>query len=128
MGATAVVIDKNGNEKNSGDIDNGDKVKVTSVDGKITNYYTFGTLTSAGQIGNNSIEMYPNPTSDIINISGVKAGNRIQVYNSVGATIRDINVQNSVERISLRSQPNGIYMIVVSDNNKFVSRFKAIKQ
>jgi hypothetical protein len=72
--------------------------------------------------------MYPNPTSDVINVSGVKAGNRIQVYNSVGVNIRDIEVQNSIERISIRNQPVGIYMVIVSDNNKLISRFKAIKQ
>jgi hypothetical protein len=91
-------------------------------------YYNFGPLTSAPVVGDNGIEMYPNPTSDVINVSGVKAGNRIQVYNSVGVNIRDIEVQNSIERISLRNQPVGIYMVIVSDNNKLISRFKAIKQ
>jgi hypothetical protein len=76
----------------------------------------------------NDIQLYPNPTNGEINVSGLKAGYRIQVYNSVGAAIRDINVQSSIERISLRNQPAGMYMIVVSDNSKLLGRYKAMKQ
>jgi hypothetical protein len=46
----------------------------------------------------------------------------------VGVAIRDINVQNSIERISLRNQPAGMYMIVVSDNSNMLGRYKAMKQ
>jgi hypothetical protein len=127
-GATAMVVNKDGMDKTSGDIDNGDMVKVTSADGKIMVYYSFGQLVSALAINTEDIQLYPNPTNGEINVSGVKVGYRIQVYNSVGAIIRDINVQNSIERISLRNQPAGMYMVVVSDNNKMLGRYKALKQ
>jgi hypothetical protein len=127
-GATAVVVDKDGNAKPSGNIQRGDKVKVTSADGKIMVYYTFGQLVSNRSVNSNEIQLYPNPTNSDVNVSGLKAGYRIQVYNSVGAAIRDINVQNSIERISLGNQPAGMYMIVVSDNNKMLGRYKAMKQ
>ncbi len=127
-GATAMVVDKDGMDKMTGDIDRTDKVKVTSADGKIVVYYNFGTLTSVGAVNDDNIELYPNPTNGEINISGVKAGYRIQVYNSVGSVIRDLNVQSSIERISLKNQPAGMYMVVVSENNKLLGRFKAIKQ
>lgn len=128
QGASAVVVDKDGNLKTTGDINGGDMVKVTSADGKVIVYYTFGPLTAANNVDTAGIEVYPNPTKDMINVSGVKAGNRIQVYNSVGSIIRNVNVQNNIERISLGNQPTGIYMIVVSDNNNVVTRFKAVKQ
>jgi hypothetical protein len=35
MGATAVVVDASGNEKTSGDLDDGDMLKVTSADGQL---------------------------------------------------------------------------------------------
>jgi hypothetical protein len=127
-GATAYVVDKNGGVKTSGDIEGGDMVKVVSADGKMNVFYTFGPLTSADVLQANDIQLYPNPTNGEINVGGLKAGYRIQVYNSVGAAIRDINVQSSIERISLRNQPAGMYMIVVSDNNKMLGRYKAMKQ
>jgi hypothetical protein len=127
-GATAYVVDKDDAVKTTGDIDGSDMVKVVSADGKMNVYYTFGPLTSADVLQANDIQLYPNPTNGEINVSGLKAGYRVQVYNSVGAAIRDINVQSSIERISLRNQPAGMYMIVVSDNSKMLGRYKAMKQ
>ncbi len=128
LGASAVVVDKDGMVKNSGDIDRTDMVQVTSADGKIMVHYTFGTLTSTRTYESNGIDLYPNPTNGKINVSGVKAGNRIQVYNSVGAIIRDIKVQSSIETISLDNQPAGMYMIVISDQNKMLGRYKALRR
>jgi hypothetical protein len=127
FGATAVLLDKDGNEKTSGDIDRTDKVKVTSVDGKIEVMYSFGTLTATEILEANSIELYPNPTNDRLNISGVERGNRIQVFNSVGAVICDIRVESSIEEIPLQQAPAGLYMIVVSDKNRTIGKYKAIK-
>jgi len=127
-GATAIVVDKDGVPKTSGDLVGSDKVKVMSADGKLNVFYTFGPLTSANVLEANDIRLYPNPTNGEINVSGLKAGQRIQVYNSVGAVIRDINVQSSIERVSLRNQSAGMYMIVVSDNSKLLGRYKAMKQ
>lgn len=127
-GAKAMVVDKNGKEKTTGDIDGSDKVKVTSADGRVTVMYSFGPLTSADVVEGNSIKLYPNPTNGKINISGVEAGNRIQVYNSVGAIVRDVDVQRNIELISLDKEPSGMYMIVISNNNKTLGRYKAIKK
>jgi hypothetical protein len=128
QGATAVVVDENGNQKLNGDINGGDMVLVTSADGKMKVYYTFGPLTSSNVYESNGIDLYPNPTNGKINVSGVKAGDRIQVYNSVGAVIRDINVQSSIESVSLDNQPAGMYMIVISDQNKTLGRYKALRK
>jgi len=127
-GATAYVVNKDGAVKTTGDIDGSDMVKVVSADGKMNVFYTFGPLTSADVLQANDIQLYPNPTNGEINVSGLKAGYRVQVYNSVGAAIRDINVQSSIERISLRNQPAGMYMVVVSDNKQMLGRYKVMKQ
>ena len=128
MGATAVVVDKDGTEKTSGNISGSDKVKVTSADGKIVVMYTFGPMVSARSVQTSDIHLYPNPTTGKINISGVASGNRIQVFNSMGSAIRDVKVGGSIETISLDSEPAGMYMIVVSDNKQMLGRFKAIKK
>jgi hypothetical protein len=127
-GATAMVVDKNGIEKTTGDINGGDMVMVTSADGKIEVYYTFGPLTAASVFEASNINLYPNPTNAKININGIKAGNCIQVYNSLGSVIRNIKVPGNMEIISLEGQPSGMYMIVISDENKMLGRFKVLKQ
>jgi hypothetical protein len=103
-------------------------VKVTSADGKIDVYYTFSPLTSAPGIESNNIQFYPNPTNGLINVSGVKSGYRIHVYNSVGSVIRNIKALSNMEIISLEGQPSGMYMIVISHENKMLERFKVLKQ
>ena len=126
-GATAVVVDKNGVEKTTGDINGSDMVKVTSADGKVVVMYTFGQLTNAGQLEANQIEIYPNPSSGLLNVSGVKKGQRIQVYNAVGSAIVDVNVQNNRELIDLNDNPAGLYLIVISEQNRILGKYKAVK-
>lgn len=129
-GATAVVVDANGDDKSSGDIEIEDMVKVTSADGSKTVYYTIGELlnTSAAEINGVNISVYPNPMDNEINVSGVKAGYRIQVYNATGSAIRNIDVQSNIERISMSGEASGLYLIVVSDGDQTLGRYKAIKQ
>jgi hypothetical protein len=128
-GATAVLVDENGAEKTSGDIDGSDKVKVTSADGAIEVMYSFGQLTGAEDLQvDNQIEIYPNPTSGQLNVRGVDPGNRIRVFNSTGALIYDVNVRSSIETFSLNNQPAGMYLIVVSDKSQLLGRFKAFRK
>ncbi len=129
LGATAVVVDENGAEKTSGTLNRNDKVKVTSADGKIEVIYTFGPLTDANDFRvQNQIEFYPNPTNGILNVSGVEKGQRIQVYNAVGTAVLDINVSSNREVISIQNEPSGMYLIVVSKENRLIGRYKAIKK
>jgi len=126
-GANAVVIDKDGMEKNSGDIDRDDKVKVTSADGKIVVMYSFGILTSNKTLNQNEISVYPNPTNNEIKVAGVEPGDRIQVINSVGTIISDVNVVRNIESFSLRNKSAGIYMVVISKSNSITGRYKVVK-
>jgi hypothetical protein len=126
-GASVAVVDKNGDVKINGDIDGGDMVKVTSADGKIVVYYAFGPLTSADWMQAAQIELYPNPSNGKLNVTGVEKGQRIQVFNSVGAAIIDINVESTHEILSIEKHPAGLYMIVVSDKTRLLGKYKAVK-
>jgi hypothetical protein len=127
-GATAVVVDSNGNEKTTGDLNQGDVLKVTSADKKINVIYQLDLdITSAGKIGLEQIEIYPNPTSGVLNISGIQTGNRIQLYNATGALILDRTATGNFEVLSLSKVPSGMFFIVISNENKMLGRFKAIK-
>jgi hypothetical protein len=129
QGATAVVVDSDGNEKTTGDINGTDMVRVTSADGKIVVMYTFGPLTDANAFRvQNQMEFYPNPTSGILNVSGIEKGQRIQVYNAVGTAVLDIKVNSNREVIPLQNEPAGMYLIVVSKENQLIGRYKAIKK
>jgi hypothetical protein len=127
-GANAVLVDVNGNVKTSGSLKRGDVLKVTSADQKIVVFYRLELdLTSAGTIGLEQIVIYPNPTSGVLNISGIQTGNRIQVYNATGAIILDRNASGNFEVLSLENVPSGMFYIIISNENKMTGRFKAIK-
>jgi hypothetical protein len=128
-GATAVVIDASGNEKTTGDLNRGDVLKVTSADKKINVIYQLNlNITSAINIGSEQIEIYPNPTSGVLNISGIQTGNRIQLYNATGALILDRTASGNFEVLSLDKVSSGMFFIVISNENKMLGRFKAIKK
>ncbi len=126
-GATAVIVNKDGVQKTSGDIDGTDMVKVTSADGKINVMYSFGQLTKTDWVNASQIELYPNPTNGMLNVTGVERGQRIQVYNSLGTAIVDYHVEKSHELISIDQHPAGMYLIVISNKNRLLGKYKAIK-
>ncbi len=130
VGASVTVIDKNGEEKSGGDLNDGDQLKVTSADGKIIAYYKLALdLTATDVIGvQQQIEIFPNPTSDKLNIQGVVAGNRIQIYSASGALIREVKAQNSFVTVSLDDMPSGLFIIAISDDQTLLGRYKAIRK
>jgi len=129
VGATISIFDADGNQKTSGDLDDGDILKVVSADGKFEAQYTLNLdLTSANSVDLKSIEVYPNPTNGMLNIRGVESGNRIQVFNSVGTMIYDLNANSNIEAISIHEQPSGMYLIVVTNERKLLGSFKTLKK
>lgn len=126
MGATAVVVDAAGNERTTGDLNQGDIVKVTSADGRMVVMYTIDFASSAEKPAYSSIRVYPNPTSGKVNIHGLEQGTRIQVYNQAGALLRDVKTGNSLETISLDNQPSGMYLVVLTKNARLVGQYKVI--
>ena len=67
------------------------------------------------------------PSDGKLNVTGVKEGQRILVYNALGSLVTDVNVQSNHEIININEHPAGLYLIVVSDKNKMLGKYKAIK-
>jgi hypothetical protein len=128
-GASMMLTDASGNEKADGTVAEDDILVVTSGDGVFVVRYTLtlvaGVSTPSAEAGH--ITLYPNPTSGLLHISGLDAGQRIQVYSQVGAAIRDVQVHTVTETISLEDQPAGMYIIIIS-SDETIARYKAIKQ
>ncbi len=130
MGATLAVVDKHGEVKTSGDLNDGDKLVVTSANGKIVTTYTLAldltsTISTSMQ---KQIEIFPNPANEEINIQGVNVGNRIQMFSASGTLISEIKAQNNLEIISLKQVPSGMFIIVISDQDTQLGRYKAIRK
>ncbi len=67
-----------------------------------------------------SIQLYPNPTSGIVNISGTENIVSWEVYNSVGATYNKSNSsakQSETFSVNLSDYPSGLYFIRITLKN-----------
>lgn len=66
-------------------------------------------------IGSASISLYPNPVSDILNISGIEGDiNRIDILDLNGKVVQSFN-EVSKSGLNLQSLPAGMYLIKLQD-------------
>lgn len=67
-----------------------------------------------------NIELYPNPSSNVIKISGLTKKLNFEIYNLFGIVILDGTIANN-ENIDIRNLPNGLYFI--NFNNRRTVKF-----
>jgi hypothetical protein len=125
--ATLKVIDINGTA-NTGTLAITDKLVVTAGDGVTTVTYSLGDNTGVKNQNSSLITVYPNPSAGIVNVSGLRTGNRFVVTNMLGQQILDRLALQNTEAINLSGQPSGLYFITVKNNDQIVGRYKLIMQ
>ncbi len=85
------------------------------------NFIIVHNCTGVEMVSDASIGIYPNPNNGIfhLDIQGMEIAN-IKIYNSIGRVVYTENnslIDNSMKSIDLSQQAEGIYMIVVEDDN-----------
>ena len=72
--------------------------------------------------GKNYINIYPNPTSSIININSSVIFNDMRIVNSQGNVvyIHENLTDNDFVKIDLSHLPKGLYFIYIQTNNKLL--------
>lgn len=80
-------------------------------------------------IFNNTIKLYPNPTSNVLNIENGtnQTISNVSIYSISGALIKETNSTNSIESISVSDLQSGIYFVKIQINDE-VKNFKFIKK
>ena len=63
-----------------------------------------------------TIEIYPNPTSDVVHIKGISQYNNITIYSITGKIILEYE-NYSKNHININDLINGIYFLVIENNN-----------
>jgi len=71
---------------------------------------------------------YPNPTTGKTTISGLLGDNTISVYNMMGDLISKVTTKENSMLIDLASQPQGAYLIRISDSGNNSKRVKLIRE
>jgi len=76
------------------------------------------------------INIYPNPTNNILNIdlgSSQILNLKVTIVNSIGSVVLSQKLEQSITQLSLKNLANGMCNIIISNNNSYHS-FKIIKQ
>lgn len=73
---------------------------------------------------NKEIGIYPNPTSDILNFSGISSDIDLEIYNAAGQKLSEGKTKNKT--VNVGHLVKGIYFIVLKEKEH--SRFKFIKK
>ena len=73
------------------------------------------------------LKLYPNPTSDVVNLSGVPENSSLSVLNSNGQIIEQRLSQSTLETFEVDDYAPGIYFIIVDDGNISVKKKFVVK-
>lgn len=65
-----------------------------------------------------SISMYPNPTSSLLNLDGLKDIESIHVYNTLGEKVKDIKWNKNSKQVVALPKAKGIYFIQITTRDK----------
>jgi hypothetical protein len=103
---------------------------VCSVDADTfrTTIPVWGKLTASEVYQDAEIKIYPNPTSDIVYISGLQRGLELQLEDISGKQLLRRKVQTETEQISLHSYPVGSYLIYILDGAERIRSKQIFKQ
>lgn len=71
----------------------------------------------------NAIKLFPNPSTDFIEISGLERSEGYSIYNILGAKVKSGTVSDG-DRINVADFSNGLYLLTINNLNttKFVKR------
>ncbi|MBQ0129655.1 MAG: T9SS type A sorting domain-containing protein, partial [bacterium] len=87
---------------------------------------TFNTGNTGVNEFENSVKIYPNPASDVLNVAGENIAN-VEVYNAMGQLVLSQEVADGQAQISTGSMNSGIYFIrIYSQNGEMQTRMFSV--
>ena len=98
-------------------------VEVTDSNGCSTISYAISFVASSVNFNDITFEVYPNPTTNYINIDGATLISEIEVYNTIGDNVISISNNLSANRIKidLSNQPKGIYFLRINHSKQLIN-------
>ena len=66
---------------------------------------------------NIAVSIYPNPTSDLISISGIPNNSDVVITDMTGKIIKKFFTNNNTEKVDLSCYSDGIYLLKIYNNN-----------
>ena len=105
------------------------RLKMVDRNGQYT-YSNIVTLTGSGACSAGApILIYPNPTSNYINIHGLAEGvNRLKLYDFAGKKVMEISSKTASHSINISRFAKGIYLLSIVNENGIKTTLKVEKQ
>lgn len=101
--------------------------RLKQIDKDLTHEYSKINIIDFESGVNSIYQAYPNPTNDIVNITGLNGTEKISVFNSLGKNVLTQSAEN--DNVDLSHLPNGLYIFSVQDSKSSKSEnFKIIKE
>lgn len=101
------------------------RLKMIDKDGKFS--YSKIVLVSLSCDGSQTIILYPNPVKDRATISGLKKGDKIELYGANGQLLISKLAVNEQEQLDLSRFANGLYAVIVSNKESKLTTIKIVK-
>ncbi|MCX8523616.1 zinc-dependent metalloprotease [Chryseobacterium formosus] len=77
----------------------------------------------------NSINLFPNPTTQYISIASPLAKiNEVEIFNAEGRLVKKATINNETDKIDVRDFATGVYYVRTYNNKEFVKSMKFIKK
>jgi hypothetical protein len=125
-GATIQVLDDLGAVKLSTDnLLKSDVVLVTN--GILNTSYSISFATSVPDPNSLAakLQVYPNPSNGVVNISGLEKGDRIDFYNLLGKPVL-VKIAQETKETVLLNLPNGVYFVKITGKDNHEETIKII--
>lgn len=68
-------------------------------------------LTSTQDLDNGKIQVFPNPTAQLIQIEGLRGVGALSIFDEAGQLLKKQNLNHSTEQINLSLFPAGVYLL-----------------
>lgn len=101
------------------------RLKHFDIDGK---YQYSRVVTAKATCSNIAIRLTPNPVAETGVISGLRAGDRVLLFNADGKLEMEQLVSGSQYAINVKKLPAGVYMAQVLRNGTSISTIKVVKK
>ncbi|MDR2236454.1 MAG: zinc-dependent metalloprotease [Chryseobacterium sp.] len=77
----------------------------------------------------NSINLFPNPTTQYISIASPLATiNEVEIFNAEGRLVKKAAIKNETDKIDVKDFANGVYYVRTYNGKEFVKSMKFIKK
>ncbi|MBQ2077592.1 MAG: C10 family peptidase, partial [Bacteroidales bacterium] len=80
------------------------------------------------ELNSQNINLYPNPTNDILNITSSETISEIEIVNVMGQVVKRIEVNADNAACNVEDLTRGVYVVRISTEGKVISQGKFVKE